>query len=302
MIASPIIEQVSAVLLSAQHSTQPCDFVSREAQKRGWELSYASDNNSLVKKADIGAVFPLIKVIDKLPSFLLARNGIPVGAIYVGDELVSADDVNEKACGCADKVNRLTEGSVKFAIGVSKTKEGEHEVAILFKSPQGVWRPLVFANIELTAMPTIDEIDFALQANDATTIVSLPSKSDYIDASTQLNGALKQASVDVTLRPLVISAIAAAMHEGKVQSAPKSALASVNDLMSKAINGRDDISVKRKKRVIKSLTLSGGNFNKLSPFVGRIVAILDGMNIKAVLETDTEFMLNLLQCTPSSQT
>ncbi|EQD69787.1 N-6 DNA methylase [mine drainage metagenome] len=133
-------------------------------------------------------------------------------------------------------------------------------------------------------------MELALQANDGTTSVTIPDQSEFIDAAIELSITLRQAKVEAPLRPKVIGALVAAIHEGKVLIDPKKSLASVNDLLRKAINETNDLPQKKKKQLIDALELSGADFNRLAPFIGRIVTILNRLNVKAVLQTDTDFL------------
>ncbi|MBL8238700.1 MAG: N-6 DNA methylase, partial [Bryobacterales bacterium] len=51
-----------------------------------------------------------------------------------------------------------------------------------------------------------------------------------------------------------------------------------------------DVRPESRKFLKEALHLSGADFNRLAPFLGKVVAILRRLNVRAVLQTDTDFL------------
>jgi type I restriction enzyme M protein len=80
------------------------------------------------------------------------------------------------------------------------------------------------------------------------------------------------------------------LYEGEIDTTPETALHSVNTLVEQAINDARDIPEIKKQRLIDALKMSGADFERLSPFIRRVVSILRRLNIRSVLQTDTDFL------------
>lgn len=127
-------------------------------------------------------------------------------------------------------------------------------------------------------------------ADDATTEVDVPDVSEFIDAAIELSRILRTARVEAPLRPKVIGALALAMYQGEIDISEDNALDSINTLISEAIKESVDLSEGKKPRLEESLRLLGADYDRLSPQIAKIVHLLHGLNIRAVLQTDTDFL------------
>jgi type I restriction-modification system DNA methylase subunit len=152
------------------------------------------------------------------------------------------------------------------------------------------WISLTSSGFELTNFPTPREIELAIQANDGSTSVSIPSPAEFIDAAIELSQVLRTAKVEAPLRPKVIGTVVAAMYQGDISINPTDALDSVNSLCETAIRDVKNLDVNIKDRLIDVLKLSGADFNRLSPYIGRVVNILKRLNVRSVIHTDVDFL------------
>lgn len=265
-------------------------FIREKAHKRGWNVAHPATGGSFLEENEIVAYFSDIGLGSDRPDFLIALQGMPVAVIEAKNEAGKLDVAIKEACDYADQINTHGRYSAHVAIGAAGEEDTGFDVAVYFRTTAGKWEPLKSCGAELTAIPSRAEIELALQANDGTTSVTIPDQSEFIDAAIELSIVLRQAKVEAPLRPKVIGALVSAMYEGKVVVDPKKSLASVNELLRKAINEANDLQQKKKKQLIDALELSGADFNRLAPFIGRIVTILNRLNVKAVLQTDTDFL------------
>lgn len=264
-------------------------FIREKAQKRGWNIAHPDTGGNFLEENEIVKYLPDIGLGVQRPDFLILLAGIPVAVIEAKNESTRLNIAIKEACEYADEINKVGRYSVKIAVGAAGEEDTGFEVAVYYLV-KDKWKPLGSKGTSLTAIPSIKEIELALKANNATTAVSVPEQSEFIDAAIEMSLILRQAKVEAPLRPKVIGAIVAAMYEGIIDISPTKALASVNTLMSNAINGTDDLRPLKKKQLIDALKLSGADFNRLAEHIGRIVTIMNRLNVRAVLQTDTDFL------------
>lgn len=243
-----------------------------------------------MEENEIMAYLPNLGLGSDRPDFLVLLQGTPVAVIEAKNEAGKIDTAIQEACDYADIISKAKKYDVRIAIGAAGEEDQGFEVEVRYRGRSGKWIPLKSKGATLTAIPSAHEILVALDANDGTTEVTIPDQSEFIDAAIELSGVLRMAKVEAPLRPKVIGALVAAMYEGRVETAPKRALASVNELMKKAIDEADGLQPKKKKLLHDALVLTGADFNRVAPFIGRIVTILNRLNVKAVLQTDTDFL------------
>jgi SAM-dependent methyltransferase len=196
----------------------------------------------------------------------------------------------KESCDYADEIIRHGKFILRIAIGAAGEEDGGFEVAVRFRTSQGEWIPLKARGAELTAIPSKSEIEAALAADDGTTNVSIPDQSEFIDAAIELSIVLRKAKIEAPLRPKVIGALVSAMHSGRVDISANKALASVNTLLKATLDDFKDVPPAKIKALYDALRLSGADFNRLSPHIGRITTILQRLNVRAVLKTDADFL------------
>ena len=76
------------------------------------------------------------------------------------------------------------------------------------------------------------------------------------------------------MRPKVIGAIVLAMYQGEINKDKEEALESINTLVYEAIDESVDLDDVKKLRLKDSLRLMGADYDRLSPFIARIINIL----------------------------
>ncbi len=154
----------------------------------------------------------------------------------------------------------------------------------------GNWKPLISYGYEITTIPSKQEIELALQADDASTVVTIPSSAEFIDAAIEISRIFRLAKIEAPLRPKVVGAIVLALYQGEIETSNQQSLMSVNLLCEIAIGELNDILDIKKQRLKETLKLTYGDFNRLEPFVSRIVSVLKRLNIRSVLHTSIDFL------------
>jgi type I restriction-modification system DNA methylase subunit len=245
---------------------------------------------NFLEENEIAQAFPEIGLRLQRPDFLVALAGLPVAVIEAKNSIGQLDQAIAEACDYADEIRDQGAFDVRIAIGAAGEEDKGFAAVVRFRLGTGQWVPLTSRGVELTALPGPAEVQLALQAADGSTTVTIPDQSEFIDAAINLSLILRKAKIEPNLRPKVIGALVSALHAGKIDADPQRSLESINSLLQQTIDGFHDISGTKRTRLYDALHLSGADFNRLAPFVGMVVHTLDRLNVKAVLQTDTDFL------------
>ncbi len=264
-------------------------FIRQNAKNRGWNIAHPSRGGDVLEEQEIVDFFPDINLGASRPDFLFCLAGEPAMVVEAKNDVSKIDTAIDQAIDYAEKINRSGKYSIKIVIGAAGEENHGYTFEIRYKK-NGEWIPLISHGYEITAIPSTREIELALETDDGTTFVQVPSVSEFIDSAIELSRILRLAKVEAPLRPRVIGAITLAMYQGNVDTSKDKALGSINDLLNAAIEEAVDLTENKKSRLKESLQLLGGDYDRLSPFIGRIVALLRSLNIRAVLQTDTDFL------------
>ncbi|MBY6032363.1 N-6 DNA methylase [Marinobacter daepoensis] len=264
-------------------------YLREQAKKRGWRIGHPSKGGEILEEQEIVDFFPDIGLGLERPDFLIVKSGLPVVVIEAKNEASKIDQAIAEAIEYAETINSHSPYEVKFAVGAAGEENHGFTVEVRYKKGSD-WKPLLSRGYEITTIPSRREVDVAIAANDGTTEVDVPDVSQFIDAAIELSRILRTARVEAPLRPKVIGALALAMYQGAIDIREENALDSINELIHEAIEESVDLSSEKKPRLEESLRLLGADYERLSPFIGKIVRLLQGLNIRAVLQTDTDFL------------
>lgn len=264
-------------------------YLREQAKKRGWKVSHPSKGGEILEEQEIVDYFNDIGLGLDRPDFLLVKNGLPAIVVEAKNTSEKIQQAIDEAIEYAETINANSPYKVKLAVGAAG--EESHGFAVEVRYLKGTeWKPLLSRGYEITTIPTRREVDVALAADDATTEVEVPDVSEFIDAAIELSRILRTARVEAPLRPKVIGALALAMYQGSIDVSEENALQSINNLIHQAIEESVDLSAEKKPRLEESLRLLGADYERLSPQIGKIVHLLNALNIRAVLQTDTDFL------------
>ena len=264
-------------------------YIRDEAAKRGWNPNHLTSGGNFLEENEIAAYFPNIGLGLEKPDFLLCLAGEPVIVVEAKNDASKLDNAISEAIAYAEQINRAHQFSVKIAVGAAGEEDTGFIVETRYLSPSG-WVPLTSKEAELTTIPSIAETELALASDSGTTSVSIPASHEFIDAAIELSVILRKGRVEPWLRPRVIGAIVLSMYQGSINVSPEKALSSINSLVEQAISSAIDITDGKKQKLIDALTLSGADFDRLAPSIGRIASILRRLNVRSVLQTDTDFL------------
>ena len=242
-----------------------------------------------MEEQEIADCFPQLGLGLDRPDFMLCLHGEPVIIIETKNELGKYKNAINEAVEYCETINSNKKHEIKIAIGVAGEDENGYIVIVKYLK-DGVWNELTSHGSPVTAIISKDECLNALKADDATTEVSIPSTGEFIDAAIEVSNILRAAKIETTLRPKVVGAITTALYHGDIDIYTKDVLADINDMMSASINGSKHFNELKKKKLIEALTLGINDFGRLSPYIFRIISILKRLNVRAVLQSDADFL------------
>jgi hypothetical protein len=264
-------------------------YIRGQAQKRGWNLQHPSRSGDCLEEQEIINHFPDIGLGLKRPDFVLTLNGMPTVVIEAKNTADKIEQAINEAIAYVETINKNSQYDVKIAVGAAGEETYGFVVEVRYLK-DNEWKPLLSNGYEITTIPSKREVDTALLADNATTHVEVPSVVEFIDAAIELSKILRKAKIEAPLRPKVIGALTLALYQGEVEKTPQNALNSINELLEAAINGAIDLSPEKKIKLAESLRLLGADYERLSPYIAKVVHLLRGLNIRAVLQTDTDFL------------
>ncbi|MGN0144179.1 MAG: class I SAM-dependent DNA methyltransferase [Clostridium sp.] len=267
-------------------------YVRQIAQQKGWNTKHINSNGDFLEEQEVMGAFPDMGLGLERPDFVLCLQKEPCCVIETKNEIGKIDDAINEAIDYSNTINSTGKYNIKIAIGAAGDEETGFVVYVKYLKDND-WISLTSNGYELTTIPSKIEAELALNANDGTTCVSIPSSVEFIESAISLSKILRTAKIEPSLRPKVIGAIVLAMYKGEINTNTSEALSSVNSLVSSTLNEMKKTSgIPEDKclQLIDALTLSGADFNRLSPFIRRVVSILHRLNIRSVLQTDTDFL------------
>jgi type I restriction-modification system DNA methylase subunit len=264
-------------------------FVRTVSSKRGWDINHLTKGGDFLEEQEIVNQFPNIGLGQERPDFLVCFKGEPVMVIEAKNDIKKIDQAIDEAIEYANAINEAKKIKIKIAVGVAGEEDNGFHVKVRYLKGKK-WEPLKSGGYELTTIPAKKETELAVQADDSTTNVSVPSSAEFVEAAIELSKILRQAKIEAPLRPKVIGAIVTALYQGEVDTTNGKELNSLNQLVNDAITESVDLDKIKKQKLKDALRLTGNDYERLAPKIQRIISILKRLNIRSVLQTDTDFL------------
>lgn len=269
-----------------------CRYLTRSiAAQKGWNVGHPGRGGNFLEEQEIENFFPDCGLNGEKPDFLVCLKGLPVIVVEAKNDARKIGEAISEAIEYAEEINRVGKYSIRIAVGVA----GEEDHGYLFETrfldeKASVWVPLTSKGYALTSFPTVSEVEAAFITDNGTTEVSIPCISDYIQVAIELSTILRSAKIEPSLRPKVLGAVITALYWGEIELGTGRELESINSLVRAAISATENFDESKKAQLIETLCLTRADFNRLSNKIGRIVYILKRLNIRSVLQTDTDLL------------
>lgn len=267
-----------------------CRYLIRSiASQKGWNIKHPQKGGDFLEEQEIEDFFQDCGLEGTKPDFLVCKRNLPIIVVEAKNDISKIDTAVKEAMGYADLINNKGKYNVRIAVGVA----GEEDHGYLFKSlfwNGKEWKTLTSKGYELTSFPSVFETEGAIATNNGTTEISIPQVSDYIDTAIELSSILRSAKIEPSLRPKVLGAVITALYWGEINIGDGKELDSINELVSSAIKSTDHFEDGKKELLIETLKLTIGDYNRLANKIGKIVFLLKKLNIKSILQTDTDFL------------
>lgn len=267
-----------------------CRYLIRDiAVQKGWDIRHPQKGGDFLEEQEIEDFFPDCGLEGKKPDFLVCKKALPILVVEAKNEISKIGDAVHEAVQYADRMNQRGRYAVKIAVGVA----GEEDHGYLFRSlfwDGKTWQALTSKGYEITSFPSVFEVNGAIATNNAATEVSVPKISDYIDTAIELSSVLRSAKIEPLLRPKVLGAVITALYWGEIDLEEGKELDSINGLVAEAIQSTEHFEAHKKEQLIETLKLTIGDYHRLADKIGKIVFLLKNLNIKSILQTDTDFL------------
>mgnify|MGYP004569531663 FL=1 len=277
-------------MAKAKRAESRCRYLVRNiATQKGWDIRHPQKGGQFLEEQEIEDYFRDSGLGKTKPDFLVCKNYKPIIVVEAKNEKAKIDNAINEATDYADVINQHGTYNVNIAVGVA----GEEDNGYLFvtKFYNGTeWVELSARGYKLTSFPSVSEVDNAIITNNGTTEVSIPNVSDYITTAIELSSILRSAKIEPSLRPKVLGAVITALYQGEIDLTEGNELNSINELVEAAINSTDHFEENKKRQLIDTLKMSEADYARLAPKMGKIIYILKMLNIKSILQTDTDFL------------
>ena len=277
-------------MAKAKRAESRCRYLVRNiATQKGWDIRHPQKGGQFLEEQEIEDYFNDSGLGKTKPDFLVCKNYKPIIVVEAKNEKTKIDNAINEATDYADAINQHGTYHVNIAVGVA----GEEDNGYLFvtKFYNGTeWVELSARGYKLTSFPSVSEVDNAIITNNGTTEVSIPNVSDYITTAIELSSILRSAKIEPSLRPKVLGAVITALYQGEIDLTEGNELNSINKLVKTAINSTDHFEENKKRQLIDTLKTSEADYARLAPKMGKIIYILKMLNIKSILQTDTDFL------------
>ena len=263
-------------------------FVRKIAKDKGWNNNHPQRGGDLLEEQECD-YFPQLGLGLKRPDFMFCIGDEPMMIVETKNSLSKIDEAIAQAQGYCEQINRSGNYQVTIAVGIAGEQDHGFSTAVRILL-DGTWLPLTAKGYPLTALPSKAECLKAKEAGNGTTELTIPSFAEFVDAAIEISNILHTAKIEPTLRPKVVGAMTTALYEGDIDYGSATPLKDINALMRKAIDESSHFSNEKKKRLIEALTMGDNDFQRLSPFVFRVISILKRLNVKSVLQSDADFL------------
>ena len=264
-------------------------FTRKVAEEKGWDIRHPQRGGDCLEEQEVSSYLSDTSLGLNRPDFVLCLKGDPVVVIETKNDFKKYKEAIDEAVDYCQTINTTGHYNIKIAIGVAGEDDNGYIVIVKYLK-NGTWDYLTSKGNALSAIISKQECINALSSDDSTTELTIPSSAEFIEAAIEVSNILRTAKIETTLRPKVVGAITTALYHGDIDIKTKDVLGDINSMAAAAINESEHFSDKKKQLLIEAIKLGENDFNRLSPYAFRIISILKRLNVKAVLQSDADFL------------
>lgn len=259
-----------------------------EAKRLGWDTRHPRKGGQLLEEQEVVDYFPELKELLGLdrPDFVVVQQNKPAILIEAKNEFEKIQEALSDAEKYAGSIRPIY--PVKVVAGIAGTPDTAVQVRVLYRVG-AEWIPLTSHGYQLTQIPTPEEVAIALQYDDGTTDVRLPTEEEFYEAAIAINRMLRTAKIEESIRPKIVGAVILALYQGDFSMDPAVVLGHINSNVSAAIKACDDVPHERREFLAKTLSLSMES-RQLPSIIRRIVLQLERLNVRSTMHSSVDFL------------
>lgn len=264
-------------------------FTRKISEEKGWDMRHPQKGGDCLEEQEVSDYLSDTSLGQDRPDFVLCLKGNPAVVIETKNDFKKYEEAIDDAIYYCNQINAKGHYNVKIAIGVAGEDDNGFIVIVKYLHG-GEWKDLTSKGYALTAIISKQECINAYASDDSTTEITIPTSAEFIDAAVEVSNILRTAKIEPQLRPKVVGAITTALYHEDIDISTNDVLTDINDKAAAAINESEHFGDNKKKLLIEAIKLGNNDFDRLSPYAFRIISILKRLNVKAVLQSDADFL------------
>lgn len=263
-----------------------------EARRLGWMTAHPSAGGKFLEEQEIVDYFPMLRPLlgAEKPDFAVLDEANQLKmVIECKNDFEKIDRALEESKQYAETITKANGFDVRIAVGVAGTPDRRVQVQCAFRKNDGSWVALKSHSYELTQLPTLLELQIAVEKKDGTTDVELPDEREFFDAAVNISNILRRAKIIESDRPKVIGSIILALYQGHFSLHPEAVIEAINANVKAAVYAFADMPERNRELLATSLVLSTET-RALRPQVPGIVQQLERLNVRSIMRSGVDFL------------
>ena len=259
-----------------------------EATRLGWNTQHPRKGGQFLEEQEVVDYFPELKdALDlKRPDFVVVQQNEPVMVIETKNEFEKIQEALDGAKDYAERIRAIY--PIRVIVGIAGTPDTAVQVRVLYRGDSG-WISLTSHGYQLTQIPIPEEFATALQNNNGTTDVRLPTEEEFYEAAIAISRMLRTAKIEEPVRPKVVGAIILALYQGDFSMDHEVVLDHINSNVKAAIRACDDVPPERSAFLAETLQLS--TESTLLPIsIRQVVLQLERLNVRSIMRSSVDFL------------
>lgn len=259
-----------------------------EARLLGWDANHPQRGGQFLEEQEVVNFFPELRDFLGLrrPDFVVIKENRPIMVIETKNEFEKLNDAFNDAKKYAMAIDNIH--PIKIAVGIAGTPDTAIQTRVMYRIGEE-WCSLTSNSYQLTQIPTPEEFATALDNDDGTTDVRLPSEDEFYETAISISRMFRTAKIEENIRPKIVGAIILALYQGDFSMNPDVVLGHINSNVSAAISTCGDVPADRRDYLIETLRLSTES-RLLPSIIRRVVLQLERLNIRSIMRSSVDFL------------